>query len=83
MGNLSTSKDTDRNRARMFLDVINLPEKKERSDDVDRRLRKLESSLEAGAFRSSLVHVHFAVLHHLSFGFEFGATSATLVFLPK
>ncbi len=30
----------------MFLDVINVPEKKERSDDVDRRLRKLESSLE-------------------------------------
>ena len=28
MGNLSTSKDTDRNRARMFLDVINVPEKK-------------------------------------------------------
>jgi hypothetical protein len=32
---------------------------------------------------SSLVWVHLAMLHQFSFGFEFGAASAALVFFPE
>ncbi len=37
----------------------------------------------ARALRSSLIHVYFAMLHHLSFGFEFRAASAALIFFPE
>ena len=37
----------------------------------------------ARALRSSLIHVYFAMLHHLRFGFEFRTASAALVFFPE
>ena len=37
----------------------------------------------ARALGSSLVRVHLAMLHHLSFGLEFSTASAALVFFPE
>jgi hypothetical protein len=42
-----------------------------------------ERSPRAGALGTRLVHVHFAMLHHLGLGFEFRTASGALVFLPE